>query len=265
MVPSEPLNSRVASPTASFGQWLLTAPGQYVMSWERPHLDRAVHDVFGYHALQLGLPGINLLNDSRMPNRWLLSEQCGPAGQSAGHIVADFLELPFASQSVDLVLMPHILEMSPDPHQLLREVDRVLIPDGRLLIAGLNPLSLWGLRHLASRQRSPIWPTGVRPMGVPRLRDLLTLLSFEIESGRFGCYRWPSLLDHRLQRGAYMEKAGDRWWPMCGSAYILGAVKRTRKMTLIGPRWKQAGLSALPSAPSTQSSSASSHNVKPNP
>lgn len=233
------------------------------MGWERPHIDREVNDVFGFHAVQLGLPGVDLLTESRMPHRWRVSP-LPPGPQQAncacpgGLLTADFHELPFATQSIDLVVMPHTLEMAADPHQVLREIDRILIPEGRLLVAGLNPFSLWGLRQSVRRNGRAVWPVDARPIGVPRLRDLLTLLSFEVERGRFGCYRWPSVHAHRLERGAFMEKAGDRWWPMCGAAYLLGAVKRTRKMTLIGPRWKQAGLSALSSPSTAQPSRAAS-------
>lgn len=267
MVPSEPLIN-VAQPTpASLEQWLLTPPGQYVMGWERAHIDRAVNDVFGFHAVQLGLPGIDLLSESRMLYRWHVSPLAAGADVELPgrrhRIAADFHELPFAAQSVDLVVVPHLLEVAQDPHQVLREIDRILIPEGRVLVAGLNPFSLWGLRQSVGRGRQPVWPLGARPLGVPRLRDLLMLLSFEVERGRFGCYRWPSVHAHRLERGAFMEKAGDRWWPMCGAAYLLGAVKRTRKMTLIGPRWKQAGLSALaPPAPAQPSRAASNSNQK---
>lgn len=240
------------------------------MGWERPHIDRAVNDVFGYHAVQLGLPGLDLLAESRMPCRWRVSPQPLPnplpTGGNPAHcgvVVADFNELPFASQSIDLVVVPHLLEIAENPHQVLREIDRVLIPEGRVLVAGLNPFSLWGLRQGLRRHAQPVWPAGAKPLAVPRLRDLFTLLSFEVERGRFGCYRWPAVQTHRLERGAFMEKAGDRWWPMCGAAYLLGAVKRTRKMTLIGPRWKQAGLSALPSpAPAQPSSQAASNSTQ---
>lgn len=264
MVPSEPLISGFQPTPACLEQWLLTPPGQYVMGWERPHIDRAVNDVFGFHAVQLGLPGFDLLAESRMPHRWRVSPrpiEASAAEAAAGVVVSDLHELPFATQSVDLVVVPHLLEVSENPHQVLREIDRILIPEGRVLIAGLNPFSLWGLRQGVRRRAQPVWPQGARPLGVPRLRDLLLLLSFEVERGRFGCYRWPSVHAHRLERGGYMEKAGDRWWPMCGAAYLLGAVKRTRKMTLIGPRWKQAGLSAIPAPSSAQPSRAASNSA----
>jgi SAM-dependent methyltransferase len=263
MVPSEPLVNEVQPWSNSLEHWLLTPPGQYVMGWERPHVDRAVNDVFGFHAVQLGLPGIDLLAESRMPNRWRVVPQALPDESMAvsGTITADFHELPFASQSVDLVVAPHVLEVASDPHQVLREIDRILIPEGRLLVTGLNPFSLWGLRQGMRRRAPPVWPSGAQPWGVPRLRDLLLLLSFEVERGRFGCYRWPSVHAHRLQSGAFMEKAGDRWWPMCGAAYLLGAVKRTRKMTLIGPRWRQTGLTAIPAPSTAQPSRAASQSA----
>jgi SAM-dependent methyltransferase len=43
--------------------------------------------------------------------------------------------------------MAHALEFHDDPHQILREVERVLIPEGELIITGFNPISIWGLRQ----------------------------------------------------------------------------------------------------------------------
>ncbi len=178
-----------------------------MLQWEQPWLERAIGDVFGYHAVQLGLPQVNFLADSRMPNRWIVSQQTNPIGLCMHSIVSEFEELPFASQSVDLVVAPHVLEFSADPHQVLREIDRILIPEGRLFVTGLNPLSLWGMRQATLKHLHPVWPLEAHPIGVPRLRDLLKLLSFETEMGRFGCYRWPSQNESRLQGGAFMEKA----------------------------------------------------------
>jgi SAM-dependent methyltransferase len=259
MIPSEPLldKSLQVCTNPALEHWLSTPAGQYVLQWEQPWLEAAVSDVFGYHAVQLGLPHVSFLANSRMPNRWIVSQQAEPVGLCMHSIVSEFEELPFASQSVDLVVAPHLLEFSSDPHQVLREIDRILIPEGRLFVTGLNPLSLWGVRQMVLKRWHPVWPVQAHPIGVPRLRDLLKLLSFETEMGRFGCYRWPSQNESRLQGGAFMEKAGDRWWPMCGAAYFLGAVKRVRKMTLIGPRWKTNSVAALTAAARNPSGAAS--------
>jgi ubiquinone/menaquinone biosynthesis C-methylase UbiE len=45
---------------------------------------------------------------------------------------SDLHHLPLAANSIDLVVMPHTLEFAPDPHQMLREVERVLVPEGQV-------------------------------------------------------------------------------------------------------------------------------------
>jgi SAM-dependent methyltransferase len=154
--------------------------------------------------------------------------------------VGGFEELPLESQSVDLVVLAHQLEFSDDPHQVLREVDRVLRPEGRLVVVGMNPLSLWGLRQaIALRPFAPFLPPTGQFIGMPRLRDWMKLLSFEIDAGQYGCFAPPCKTQKWLDRMQFMEKAGDRWWPICGAVYMVSAVKRVRGMRLVGPAWKR--------------------------
>ena len=141
---------------------------------------------------------------------------------------------------MDLVVLPHQLEFSPAPHQILREADRVLRPEGRLVVVGMNPLSLWGLRQSLSRRPfAPFLPPTGQLIGIPRLRDWMKLLSFEIDSGHYGCYAPPCRTQKWLDRMHFLEDAGDRWWPICGAVYMVSAVKRVRGMRLIGPAWKR--------------------------
>ena len=115
--------------------WFQTPPGQYVLDWERARFDAALADVFGYHALQVGLSDIDALAANRMPHRWLalvappLPAPGAAAAQASGRamLVTDSTALPFAEGSLDLVVLPHTLELSPDPHATLREVQRVLV------------------------------------------------------------------------------------------------------------------------------------------
>ena len=220
--------------------WFATPPGRYLLAWERAQLDLAVADIFGFHALQLGLTGLDALATNRMPHRWLATH----VPQPGAAIVTDFSALPFPANSLDLVVLPHSLELAPDPHTTLREVERVLVPEGRVVICGLNPASLWGLR----RRRAHLYHRlGLGPLFLPeagefigywRLRDWLRLLDFEVEVGRFGCYR-PALSSEKwLQRFEWMDRAGDRWWPILGAVYFVVAVKRVRGMTLLSPAWK---------------------------
>lgn len=241
--------------------WLKTPPGGYLLDWERTHFDQAVSDVFGYHALQLGFPELDALQANRMPHKWLALESTPPvtgpanpsdaggtgrAGSSSRRaaLLTDAGALPFPENSLDLVVLPHTLELSSDPHACLREVSRVLVPEGRVVISGFNPTSLWGLRqrrgHIYQRwgYDDLFLPKTGEFIGYWRLRDWLRLLDFEVESGRFGCYR-PALKSQAwLDRFEWMDAAGERWWPIFGAVYFLAAVKRVRGVRLLEPAWK---------------------------
>jgi ubiquinone/menaquinone biosynthesis C-methylase UbiE len=99
-------------------------------------------------------------------------------------VFCDFRQLPFAAHSIDLVVMPHVLEFRADPHQILREVERVLIPEGEVLITGFNPISIWGLRR-ALPNCPGHFPWNGHYLSVRRLKDWLQLLGFEVERGSF--------------------------------------------------------------------------------
>ena len=161
-----------------------------------------------------------------------------PAGRTT--MWGDFLELPFENQSVDLLVMPHTLEFTDDPHALLREAERVLVPEGKLIIVGFNSLSLWGVRQSVNRlNRRPFLPADTDLIAFTRLKDWIKLLGFELSRGRFGCYRPPLGNQQWLDRCAFMESAGDRWWPIFGAVYSITAVKRVTRIRLIGPAWKK--------------------------
>eukprot|EP01041_Mallomonas_annulata_P026909 gene26909-48362_t len=177
-----------------------------------------------------------------MPHRWLALDD--PARGGKATLLTDFAALPFAANSLDLVVLPHALELSPDPHATLREVERVLVPEGRVVISGFNPGSLWGLRQGRARlcERMGVTALGASNLFLPeagdfigpwRLRDWLRLLSFELESDRYGCYRPAMKTDKWLQRSAWMDRAGARWWPIFGAVYFVVAVKRVRGMRLL--------------------------------
>ena len=231
--------------------WLTTPPGQYLLAWEREQIAQAVGDVFGFHALQLGLPELDALEANRMPHRWLATQSEAELKISPrAAFVTEFFALPFPANSLDLLVLPHTLELTADPHGALREVERVLVPEGRVVICGLNPVSLWGFRQRRSRwlgKSNLFLPPEGEFIGYLRLRDWLRLLNMEIEDGHFGCYL-PALSSQAwLQRFGWMDKAGARWWPILGAAYFLSAVKRVPSMTLLNPLRKSAvRLSATP-------------------
>lgn len=243
-------------------QWFETPPGRYLLAWEEEAFEQAVADIFGYHALQLGLPQLDTLAANRMPHKWLaLPAPPSPAAgglalqdsELAPQLVADPAALPFAENSLDLVVLPHSLELNADPHATLREALRVLVPEGRLVISCLNPASLWGLRqrrgHLVRRLGfgQLYLPDAGEFIGYRRLRDWLRLLSFEVESSSFGCWRPAFTTDEWLYRFDWMDSLGRRWWPIFGAVYFIVAVKRVRGIKLIGKAWKPgAGIATAP-------------------
>lgn len=229
------------SAIVSLSAWLSTDPGQYVRNWEQTRFDGMVDNVFGYRALQIGLPELDLLRANRMPFKAFAGQVIPEAQHTydwAGVVCAEPEFLPFDRESMDLVVLPHTLETSNNPHQVLREVERVLVPEGRVVIAGFNPWSLWGLRQRAPLLK-PWLPSDVRQhVSLSRLKDWFKLLSFEIDLGHFGCYVPPCRTEKWLERTAFFDSAGDRWWPACGAVYVVSAVKRVHGMTLLKPNWK---------------------------
>ena len=217
-----------------------TPPGNYVRAWEQGRLDVLTADIFGFNAMQIGMPQVNALQANRMPHKWLsdtrVPDDSGDCGASRVVVVHDFSELPFASQSLDLVVLPHVLEFAAEPHQVLREVERVLIPEGQLIVCGFNPASLWGARQVAGRlSGAHFLPLDGEFISLPRLKDWLKLLNMEVNRGHFGCYAPPCNSDKWLHRFNFMENAGDRWWPYFGAVYMVQAIKRIKGMRLIGP------------------------------
>ncbi len=255
--------------------WLETPTGQYLLAWERAQFDQVVVDIFGYHALQLGLAPLPALQASRMPHRWLavpssdnapdnafgnpsgnMSDMASSDARPAVDLVTDFAALPFFENSLDLLVLPHSLELSPDPHATLREAQRVLVPEGKLVICGFNPLSLWRLTQEGGRRSLDkgassryglgelLLPESGELIGYRRLRDWLRLLNFEIESGKFGCYRPAVRSEKWLQRFSWMDKAGESYWPIFGAVYFVVAVKRVHGMRILSPNWKDSRVKA---------------------
>ena len=224
--------------------WLETAQGRYVLAWEQASLDAAVTDVFGFNALQLGMAQCDFLRANRIPLRQKTGEG-GPVD-----VLCDLPALPFASHSTDLVVLPHVLEFHADAHQILREIERILIPEGQLIVTGFNPRSLWGLRNRFDRTGSFPWHGNY--LSVARLKDWLKLLGFEVDPGHYGCFAPPfdqSAWLHRLQ---FLGSRGNRWWGVPGGVYLLRAIKRTHAMRLITPQWRRNAVSGKALRPVAQ-------------
>ena len=214
-----------------FEDWLKTSAGQYVLDWEQQKHDLLVADIFGFNAVQLGWPGLDYLRANRMPFRFRCDD-----GNGLVQARSDLHRLPLADNSVDLVVLPHVLEFDANPHQILREVERVLVPEGSVVVTGFNPYSLWGAKRSLAR-RALLPPFGGSYISVPRLKDWFALLGLEPHAGAFGCYAPAVTQEKWLRRFRFLDAAGDRWWPIGGAVYVIQAIKRQVGMRLLTPVW----------------------------
>ena len=234
-------------PIIALSEWFRTPAGAYVRQWEQARFDALTADIFGFHALQVGLPEIDALRANRMPHRWFADRRwpCEAAKDDETScinaipslsVIHDYGDLPFANHSLDLIVLPHVLEFSREPHQILREVERVLIPEGQVIICGFNPVSLWGMRQKLGRATGARFlPLDGEFISLGRMKDWLKLLSMETNRGHFGCYLPPCASSKAFDRYTFLDKVGDRWWPFLGGVYMVQAIKRVRGMTLVGP------------------------------
>jgi SAM-dependent methyltransferase len=219
-------------------EWFAQSPGRSLRAVESLALRAVWPTLFGKVAVQLGSVGpVDLLDSCNAPIRCCYDLP----GVPDARIPAVFglpEELPFDTRSVDIALLPHTLDFAEDPHQVLREVSRVLAPEGHVVVLGFNPFSLWGLWRLTRRRRgSPPW-TG-KFLHLSRLKDWLKLLDFDLVQGSMLYYRPPLASETAMDRLRFLDRAGDRWWPMAGAVYLLVAKKRVAGMTALRPEWRQ--------------------------
>lgn len=213
---------------AALEQWLASPRGRRLLAVEAAELGRVLPSLFGRHCLQIGnWGGGQLLASADMLHRAVIGSFVDGSGSTQAVICPE--SLPILDRSVDAVLLPHTLEFSPSPHNLLREVDRILTDRGRLMIVGFNPWSLWGLRRVLGLGNRA-FPTGARFHGTGRLGDWLELLDFEVtELRRFGVgFPWtaPSTAGEPFSVPGLL-----RPW---AEGYLLVARKRVIPLSLVG-------------------------------
>jgi len=225
---------------AGLCQWFTRQPGQSLLAVEALSLRSVLPALYGRIAVQLGCAGpLDLLEACNAYVRAVvdLPELAGPS--AVGRVGGQPEQLPFDAGSVDLMLLPHTLEFADDPHQVLREVNRVLTPEGHVVILGFNPFSLWGLWRLFHRRNAEA-PWSGHFLHLARLKDWLKLLDFELTQGEMLYYRPPLANVRNMERLRFLDKAGNRWWPLTGAVYLTVARKRVVGMTPLRPEWRQA-------------------------
>jgi SAM-dependent methyltransferase len=216
--------------------WYSTPIGQLLGDVEQRQLDAVLPDLFGYHFLQMGSAGPSLLSASRILHKVVLDGH-QKSGFYPSQIIGLSEHLPIQPDCVDAVLLHHSLDIATDPRQVLREVERILVPEGHLIILGFNPRSMWGIRRFLSFRSQDV-PWGMRFLPVKTIKDWLTLLGFDISVIRYGFFRPPLGRKAVVDRLSFMENWGQNWWPFLGGVYLMVAKKKVATLTPIKPRWR---------------------------
>lgn len=218
-------------------QWYSQRLGRLLLDEERRQLDDILPYLFGYHLVQVGkFTEEDLLGASRVLHRVVMDQDYGANPlRPAFYSYPD--ALPIESDSIDVLVLHHTLEFEPDPHQILREADRTLIPEGHVVIMCFNPWSLWGVWRIILKRRGRA-PWCGQFFSATRLKDWLALLGFDTVLARPYFFRPPVHNERVMHKLRFLDRLGQRWWPLLPAAYIIVAKKRVATLTPIKPRWR---------------------------
>jgi len=222
-------------------RWYQTELGQTLLAAEKSSLDELLDSMFGYHLVQLGCLGNEDLSSQSRTLHQFIFESVSTSQQVTNFTtgLTSFEALAVQSDSTDVVLLPHTLDFESNPHQILREVERILVAEGKVIILGFNPFSLWGLWHKYAEIKQRVSDIQVplascgHLISQKRLTDWLQLLGFDIEVVNESFYRPPVQSAGLLEKLEFMEKAGHRIWPMMAGTYQIVAIKRVSTLTPI--------------------------------
>lgn len=208
--------------------WWQSPLAMSILDDEQRLFQANAHHFFGYVQLQLGASQPLLPKVNRPCIQHVMAERADFDGC--------YESLPIKWHSIDTLLLSHVLEFSSDPHQILREAERVLVSDGTLVLSHFNPWSLWGIRRLFSWQDRPPWQGHFFSMA--RLKDWLALLNFDVVRVERTMFRPPIRSSKWFQRCAFMERWGRRLWPIFSGVTVVVATKRTIPMTPVRQGWQ---------------------------
>ena len=212
-----------STPPSGLQHWFSTVAGAAVAATETLLAADVLSDLFGYHLVQLGRPHeASLLAGSRISHHVMLGANPAEPGVSA---YARNDALPLQAATVDVLVLPHGLEFADEPHDVLREAERVLIPEGYVLIFAFNPWSLFGLWRLFSGWRGE-YPWRGRFIRPARLKDWLAVLGFEVVKAGGLSFRPPLRNAGWFARLAWMERPAAYFLPWLGNVYWILARKR---------------------------------------
>lgn len=217
--------------------WCKQPLGRQLAEAEQALLREVLSDLFGYHLIVLDPPcPPEALGASRILHRAVQTSVRQGLSQAPG-LLGQAESLPIRSDCVDAFVLPHVLELASDAHQVLREIDRCLVAEGHVVILGFNPYGWWGLRRLIPGLRSRV-PWALPFVSMPRVKDWLSLLGFDIVHTRYLFPHPPWQYGSDMSRWTLLKSLRHRRWPLLAASYVLVARKRVATLTPIKPRWR---------------------------
>ncbi len=214
--------------------WFSSNLGNQIVDTEKAILDPLLGSLFGYHLVQIGITTRELYDASPVGHKFKM----GISIDESTPVIGGVHELPFEKDSVDVVILHHLLDFYESPHPILREASRVVIPSGYLVIMGFNPWSMWGLWKLIPViRKQPPWNGATILPG--HLMDWLSLLDFKIDRAIYGFYRMPLTILHHNRLPDYSQGLSRKInWPF-GAIYVIVARKQVSTLTPIQTGWRQ--------------------------
>ncbi|MEY4767720.1 MAG: hypothetical protein RL637_359, partial [Pseudomonadota bacterium] len=156
--------------------------GKRLQAFEVDYLRHAITVGCQQTILQIGALGWeNQFIDCSLYQKFFLLDRYAEGDEQITKIQARAFNLPLQTNSIDLVILPHLLEFDAKRFQTMREIERILKPEGDLIILNFNPWSLW-LRHqyFKDKQSANSWHGHF--ISRSRLLDWLKLLNFDIKN-----------------------------------------------------------------------------------
>lgn len=217
-------------------EWFESELGKILLQREMSLLDQRLDRLFGYYLLQMSaLVHQDLSGGSKIRHRFQLAASPGQPGRSGA--VAHFEALPLESDSMDVVVLHHVLEFSRHPHRILREAHRVLMPRGSLLLVCINPWSLFGLRtRVFAGYRDSPWRGHM--ISSRRAMDWLSLLDMRVTDIHHTFHHLPLQAPGMLGKMTRLWDYAERYSLPFGGVYVIEARKQKVGLTPLKPRWR---------------------------
>lgn len=222
-------------------EWFKTPLGKVFLEEESKIVGELINDFSGNYLLCLGEePFVSVIQNSFIKHRvWVhpKAKQESPLDYSKySSLVSRQDKLPIGNDEVHVVYLAHCLENNRNPHEVLRESFRVMVPEGHLVLTGFNTWGMWAIRKRFTIFNRELPWTG-KFLSLTRLKDWLALLGFDIVTQRYYFFRPPVKYHSILSRIKWMETIGKFLWPIFGGSYVVLAKKRVVTLTPIRPKW----------------------------